>query len=534
LPTADSLWWAVPPTSPRAYRLLLVVMTLLYLGQGLYYSRTLISTEDEESYLALGDLALRGRIGLFQDELTGQRLPIPFYVLGLSQIVAGPGLWAGRLLSVALGALVLALTVAAAQRLHSRTAGLLAGFLLATQGAIVAYYSIAAYHAWSALVLMAAVWVLLHSQSWRGPLGMAVASVLTLSRTTMVPAVPFLLGWAWLVSGTWRARLAVVALAIAPPLAFLLWDPTHLKILAHIPFMGGLVEPLGYRSILHFQVVTPADLPSQLWSLVRFARRYESWVVAAAGIGVAAVLLRLRRGRWTARPVPAGLIAVAALGGWLLLCHLVMFRLNFKWAIAYFPDFAPPAAVVMGVIAARLRERMDMPRAGRIVLRWSLAFALVMSVVLIRSPMMQTPRPVPFRDDPVQQINRAAARLAEMVPPGERIFFFGPAMAVHLAGRLPYLQQLMAPGTFAANDGDARTVARSGVWGRTEIERWLGHEVRHAVVNPLHLDAYAAAGRSEGVARIRALLAERFELIGRIEDASWSVLEVYRRRQAAR
>lgn len=505
-------------------------MALLYLGQGLFYSRTLISTEDEESYLALGDLALRGRIGLFQDELTGQRLPIPFYVLGLSQVVAGPNLWAGRLLSVALGAVVLALTVAVARRLHDPAAGLLAGFLLATQGAIVAYYSIAAYHALSALVLMAAVWVLLWPRPWRGPAGMAIASVLTLSRTTMVPAVPFLFGWAWLSSRSRLTRLAVAALAVGPPLVFLLWDPTHLKILAHIPLVGGLVEPLGYRSILYFQVVTPAALPTQLWSLVLFARRYESWAVAAAGIGVAAILLRLGRGRWTARPVPAGLVAVAGLGAWLLLCHLVMFRLNFKWAIAYFPDFAPPTAVVLGVVAARLWQRPSLPRAGRVVLAGSLGLALVISVVLIRSPMMPTPRPVPFRNDPVQQINRAAARLAQMVPPGERIFFFGPGMAVHLAGRLPYLQQLMAPGTFAVNDGDARTVARSGVWGRAEIERWLGREVRYAVVNPLHLDAYAAAGRAEGVARIRALLAERFEAVGRIEDASWSVLEVYRRR----
>jgi hypothetical protein len=32
------------------------------------------------------------------------------------------------------------------------------------------------------------------------------------------------------------------------------------------------------------------------------------------------------------------------------------------------------------------------------------------------------------------------------------------------------------------------------------------------------------------VARIRALLQERFEPVGRIDDAYWSILEVYRRR----
>jgi hypothetical protein len=512
--------------------MLFVVMMLLYLGQGLFYSRTLISTEDEESYLGLGDLAVRGRISLFQDELTGQRLPIPFYVLGLTQVVFGPSLWPGRLLSVGLGAGALALTVAVARRLQGEAAGLLAGFLLATQGTIVAYYAIAAYHALSALVLMTAVWVLLRTEwTWRGPLGMAVASVLTLSRTTMVPAVPFLFGWAWLAAQTRLKRLAVVALAVSPPLAFLLWDPTHLKILAHIPLVGGLVEPLGYRSILHFQAVTAADLPSQIWSLARFGRRYESWVVAAAGIAVAAILLRRRHGgRTTPPPLPDGFLGLAGLGAWLLFCHLVMFRLNFKWAIAYFPDFAPLAAVVLAVLAARLRERPDLPRAGGIVLAGSLALALVISVILIRIPMMPTPIPVPFRNDPVQQINRAADRLVQLIPPDERIFFFGPAMAVHLAGRRPYLQQLMAPGTFAANDMDARAVSRSGVWGRAEIEQWLGREVRYAVVDPGYLDGYAAVGRAEGVARMRALLQERFERIGRIDDAYWSVLEVYRRR----
>jgi hypothetical protein len=164
------------------------------------------------------------------------------------------------------------------------------------------------------------------------------------------------------------------------------------------------------------------------------------------------------------------------------------------------------------------------------VLAATLAGSLVVSVLLIRIPMIPTPVPLPFCDDPVQQISRAAVRLERLVPAGERLFFFGPAMAVHLAGRRPYLQQLMAPGTFVDNDSDRRAVERSGVWGRAEIERWLGQEARYAVVNPAHLDAYAAAGRAEGVARIRALLQERFEPVGRIDDAYWSILEVYRRR----
>jgi hypothetical protein len=509
---------------------LLVVMMLLYLGQGFFYSRTLVSTEDEESYLALGDLALRGRISLFQDELTGQRLPIPFYLLGLSQML-GPSLWAGRLLSIVLGALALALTVAVAWRLQGEGAGLLAGFLLATQGAIVAYYAIAAYHALSALILMTVVWILVAGErSWRYPAAMAVASVLSVTRTTMMPALPFVFVWTWWGARSLLQRAVIVAVTVLPPAAFLLWDPTHLKLLAHIPLLGGLVAPLGYRSILYFQAVPTADLQSQVWSLALFARRFESWALAAAGIALAAGLWRARGPLPSLGPSGRSLGAIAALGAWMLLWHFVMFRINFKYVIAYFPDYAPLVAVVMSVVATFLWRRPDLPRVARGVLAVSLAASLVVSVVFIRIPMMPTPVPRPFRDDPVQQITRAGVRLEALVPPGERLFFFGPAMAVHLAGRQPYLQQLMAPGTFVGNDRDARAVARSGVWGRAEIERWLGQEARYAVVNPSHLDAYAAAGRAEGVARIRTLLKERFEPIGRIDDAYWAVLEVYRRR----
>src|SRR3989442_2197644 len=121
-----------------------VLITILYLGQALFYSRTLVPSENENSYLGLGLLAVTGQISLYQDELTGQRLPLPFYVFGTSQVLFGRNLWAGRLLSVAFGAAVLALTMFLARRLAGPLAGWLAGLLLATQGAVVSYYSIAA------------------------------------------------------------------------------------------------------------------------------------------------------------------------------------------------------------------------------------------------------------------------------------------------------------------------------------------------------------------------------------------------------
>ena len=149
---------------PRSYRALVGLAVVLYVVLGLFYSRTLVTSDDEEAYLALGYLAVTGAITLFQDELTGQRMPLPFYVLGGSQWLLGPDLWVGRLASLALGLAALGFTVAAARRLHGDLAAALAGLLLATQGTVIGYYSTAAYHTLTALIVAAAVWALLGAE----------------------------------------------------------------------------------------------------------------------------------------------------------------------------------------------------------------------------------------------------------------------------------------------------------------------------------------------------------------------------------
>ena len=67
--------------TPRRRRLLTALAVLIYLALALYLSRILLPSDDEESYLGLGRLAVTGAISLFEDGLTGQRMPLPFYVL---------------------------------------------------------------------------------------------------------------------------------------------------------------------------------------------------------------------------------------------------------------------------------------------------------------------------------------------------------------------------------------------------------------------------------------------------------------------
>jgi hypothetical protein len=515
-------------------RFVLVVLAViaLYVGQGLFYTRTLISSEDEESYLALGLLAVQGRLSLFQDEVTGQRLPLPFYLFGASQIVFGRDLWMARLMSLGLGLGALALTMRAAHNLWGRRASWLAGVLLASQGAIVAYYAIAAYHALSALLLVAVVVLFveprLRARYW---VGIAVASLMPVSRTNMIAAVPLLWTWAALATRTWMSRLLLLVAVLVPFALFLLWDPTHMKLLAHIPVLGRLVEERGYRSIVYFQAIEPVTWSAQVRSLAMFARRYESWTLTAAVLLVGLGSLRARGVAAAAAARPA-VLGVAAVFAGMLAWHFVMFRQNFKWVIAYFPDYAPLGAVLLGGAAVTVLSQEALPSTVRRLVVVGLGAACLVSVVFIRSPMMPQPRPRPFALDSVQRIERAAARIADYVPAGERVFLFGPGMGVYLAGREAYLQQFLSPSTLAVRDEDAVAVARSGVWGRAQVERWLGQDAEYAIVTPLFLDAYAAT-RPVAIARIRTLLHDRFEQVVRIDDAPWAVYEVYRRRGGA-
>ena len=112
-------------------QMLVSLAVLVYLGLGLYLSRVLVTWDDEGGYLALGRKLVTGELtSLFVDELSGHRMPLPFYVLGASQFF-GPSLLAGRWLSLALGLGVLGLAVVVARRLEGPMAGVLAGLFLA-------------------------------------------------------------------------------------------------------------------------------------------------------------------------------------------------------------------------------------------------------------------------------------------------------------------------------------------------------------------------------------------------------------------
>jgi hypothetical protein len=457
-------------------------------------------------------------------------MPLPFYLVGGSQVLLGRNLWVARLTSLLVGLVAIWLTAMVAHRLGGEVAGFVTALLMASQGTIVSYYASAVYHSLTAAILMATVLVLLSSSiPWRYPIGMSIAALLFFTRTNMFPALPFFFAWAFAGASTPRQRIAVGLVASVGPIAFFLSDSRHFKLLAHIPFVHRLVEPLGYVSILQFSPVHHASGAEQLWAFVLFARRFESWTYAAAALAVVLALCWHRRflpSRWWS----PGLVAVAALFVWLLAWHFVMWRANFKMVIAYFPGFAPLVAVLLGVSFGSILRWGEAPPRVRVAARIGLAVALTVSVVFPRDPSLPRPPAIPFRGDTLQQMDSSVAALRRLVQPEARVFVFAQPMVAYLAGLRPPLQQLMSPGgTLAPADADPHVVSRSGVWGRAELDRWLGQEADYAVVSDSLISALEGV-RTQSMRRMRELLAEHFVAIGQVDEPGPRTSVVYRRR----
>jgi len=520
--------------SSRAFVVGLVIIVAVFLGQGLYLARTLVPSHDETLTLFFGHLAASGKIGMYDDDVIGHRAPLPFYVLGHAQLLFGRSLLVGRSTAVALGLITLLLTAYLARRLGGELCGLLAGAFLAAQGVIVAYYSMADFHAQVPVVLTAGVLVWI---AGRGPrhnvVGTAIVATLFFVRTHVMPMVPFAL-----VYGLWRSRarwerLAIVAVTVLPPLAFFLSDPRRLKLLANVTLVNRFVRRLGYVGPLVLDARPQESLAAQSWWLIHLARRYEFLLLAAAVAG-ALIAWRLLAGRRPGhyRP-PSGLYLVAAVFGYLLALQFVLFRINFKWIGMYAASFAPLLMVLLGFAYSRLLTDPGLSRGLRRGLVVFLVAVLTLPIYYNRNSVL--PIGEMRLADPFRAVHVAGAHLARAVPRDARIFFFGTS-EVYYASGLPgtYLPQVYSYNQLAVYDEDNRVTIRSGAYGMPQVERWLAVEADYAVISPEALRGYAGLhpdANPQKVARIQALLAEHFEPVDRVTEFPYYSYDVYRRRR---
>lgn len=256
----------------------LAAILAAFSGLAFLFACYVLSGDDEWGFVVYGQLATTGQIRLYQDDMLGYRLPLPFYVNGLPQLLVGKSLLAPRLLSIALGAGMLVVLFALGRRVAGSVGGFLAVLLVATNGMLLGYYARASYFSLSALLIVAGVLAIAHHRPFLGMLSFALLAITRAHLAVLVPAVLVYLLVAE--ARTMRDRAALVAIAVAPALTFLAWSQEHWKVLAYVPVARRLVEPLGYRSLFDLGAIDLALNPGPLDWLTTFVRRFSrsGWV----------------------------------------------------------------------------------------------------------------------------------------------------------------------------------------------------------------------------------------------------------------
>jgi len=527
---------------------LLAWLLLAYLVSALFLAWMLVNHDYEAEYLALGNLVVRGELSLYQDEMRGQWVPLPFYVYGLFQAVFGPSLLAARLLSIALGGVVLVLVFVLANRWGGALAGTVAGALFCTQGLVLGYFSTVHFAGLVALLHLLGIYVLFCTD-WprRDLLAMAIVSVLFLVKPNYWPTIALV--WLFLVwrAGSGRERIAITSVALAIPVVFFASDPDHVKLFAYVPILRDWVEPLGYRSwysltedAAHAAASDYVDIPweTSFWgrtvpvlkTIPFILKRYAVWMTTLAGL--AALLVWRARGAWGARGLwgPPGVRFTFWMFWYVVAAQFVMLGPYSKQTIGFVGAVAPLLAVAIGWLFAVVWERQALPRPARIGLAGGLVLALVVSPWVHRTPIL--PRTVSWADATIPVLRRAADRMAALIPPGEkRVFSIADPMPVYLANRQTYLQQFSQHKFVFTSLRDRTRYARVGMWGPSELEEWLGSDAQYAI---LELDVVrfyrSRAPYREILAGMDALLEENFTLVETVKAVSGDAFLIYRRR----
>jgi len=506
----------------------LALAAALYCAQGRVLAERMVTWTDESAYVHLGYLVATGQISLFQDELTGSRMPLPFWVVGGSQILWGRNLLAARLSSLALGLVALALTALIARRLAGDLAGVLAAFFFATQGVLVGYLATGTYHALASSILLAGVALIFCARPPWGPtLGMATLSLLFLTRTNLWPVLPGVLLVLLFQARSRRERLALVLAAGAVPLAFFLSDARHLKILAYVPVVGRLVRSLGYPSGWSLIDVPEPALWDRAWGVIRLARMYEFWALAALLLCLIVIGRRLK-GLGTRAFFDDSRVRLLAA----LFVYIAAWQVLILWKfprafVGWFPSFAPLAAILLGVGFARAFGLPDFGRGARRVTAALLVLLMTAPMIIVRHPLL-----VPAGEGgprPLAALAAAGEHFRRDVRAGAKVFLWGDSFPLYLAGILPYLRQIHSTWTFAVVE-DRVAIQKSGLWGREEMERWLSTDADYVVLEPQALEQYRAR-YPELMATFDSMLRRHFDLIDKVEDYRWQVFALYARRR---
>lgn len=376
--------------------------------------------QDEGWYLQAANLLYHGRIP-YRDFAFFQAPLLPL-IYGLPQVVFGPGLWVGRLTSLALTALMAALAFRIALARAGRVAALAALLLLVLSPYAVWALTSTRTEPLTALLWMAAAAFLLHPTATpRASGGAMLCAVLAAAvRVSSLPAAAFVLLWVVVRHRASRREL-FAALAPAAGVALL---------------VGGLLGAAGpsqvFFDLFTAQTQRHSQLrPAEAWGLAEFAQTrlvalsavpsiYGGVAMIALPAGLVAGVLWLARrpGSATRRGAAAGLAALAAA------VYLPNLAPRFVHAV-YFAAAFPLCAVLVACLLGWALERT------RGVSRAALALAAgVLLAVQLASFARGLRSHVSLAAPELGEVREVGRQLASLVPEDRKLLTLDTYLAV--------------------------------------------------------------------------------------------------------
>jgi hypothetical protein len=253
---------------------------------------------------------------------------------------------------------------------------------------------------------------------------------------------------------------------------------------------------------------------------------YEFWMLALlllAGV----IATRWIRGAPIRAFFDRRLVLVAGLALYIGTWQMIILREFPKSLVAWFPSWAPLVAIVLGVGFSTAFTRCGWTPRTRSVMAVVLAAVLVAPCLIVRHPLL--PSGPQAEAAPLRDLAAAAAHLGRLIPAGSRVFLWGDSLPLYLAGITPYLRQIHSPFTLAVAD-DRAVIERSGLWGRQEMQAWLGSDAAYAVLERRVVEHYQQRAPAR-LTEIQELLQEHFVRLEGVEDYPWFVYDVYARRR---
>ena len=463
-------------------RWLVASLLLASLLLGGFHAAALLTDGDADGvYLHHGWLIVRGELGLYAPEMTGHRTPLPYYLIGLSQVLFGPSVLAGRVFSLLAGWAGVLILWRAARRSLGEPAGTLALLLLATNAYLMSHFSVAAFHGLAFFWVALGAWYMVASDSpWRRALIVLCAWGLFLTRPQFGLLIPVAGLWGVWTAKTPPTRQAVIAATVAPGvLFFIAYWPGVLKMAAYVPGLEGMAARWGYVPI---PMPGEPDWGTRVWRAAALVlRSYKAWI--ALGLVAWAV--------WPVGYAPLQRPAKRLLLVFLMVAASQLLVVNASWkvAVGYFPAFSGLLAVPLAARYAQLLGNGFAP-PGRFLVRRRWMAAAALGLMLLAGPAWSPPPNLPLAVDPSRfaalEAERAGRELARLIPPGTPIFLFGPATLPHLAGLRPPIQPsnhletltngpAVSPKYYA---GLYDSMRRSGLWATSDILEWLSRDPR--------------------------------------------------------